>query len=259
MNLNLVPARQGTQWVRMGVRTFFRQPLALSGLFFMFLALASILSLIPIVGNLLALVLLPGITAGFMAASREADEGRFPMPWILMTAFRQGKAPLQAILTLGALYAVAIVLAMGASALIDGGQFARIYLLGGNLTLDLVKDDSFLMAALLATALYTPISLLFWHAPALVHWHGVAPVKSVFFSFMACRRNLSAFTVYGLVWMGLAMATGMVVAMIGGLLGDAGILGAIMMPSMMLIAAMFFTSQYFTFTDSFDIPTGEKP
>jgi len=259
MKLNLVPARQGTQWVRMGVRTFFRQPLALSGLFFMFLALASILSLVPIIGNVVALVLLPGITAGFMAASREAHEGRFPMPWVLITAFRQGKTPLQAILTLGGLYAVAIVLAMGASALVDGGQFARIYLLGGNLTLDLVKDDSFVMAALLATALYFPISLLFWHAPALVHWHGVAPAKSVFFSFMACRRNLAAFFVFGLAWMGLTMATGMLIATIGGLLGSAGFLGAIMMPSMMLIAAMFFTSQYFTFTDSFDIPTGEAP
>ena len=258
MNLNLVPARQGMQWVRMGVRTFFRQPLALAGLFFMFLALASILSLIPIIGNLLALVLLPGITAGFMAAAREAHEGRFPMPWVLMTAFRQGAASLRAILTLGALYAVSIVLAMGASALIDGGQFARIYLLGGDLSLDLVKDDSFLMAALLATALYTPISLLFWHAPALVHWHGVAPVKSVFFSFMACRRNWAALTAYGLAWMGLTIATGMLVATIGGLLGDAGIMSAIIMPTMMLIAAMFFTSQYFTFTDSFDIPTPEK-
>lgn len=259
MKLNLVPARHGLVWVRMGVRTFFRQPLALSGLFFMFLALASVLSLIPVIGNLLALILLPGLTVGFMAASREAHNGRFPMPWVLITAFRQGKASLQAILTLGALYAVAILLAMGVSALVDGGQFARIYLLGGNLTTDLVKDDSFLLAALLATSLYTLTALLFWHAPALVLWHGVAPVKSVFFSFMACRQNLGAFFVYVLAWIGLSMATGMVVAIIGGLVGDASTVGAILVPTMMLIAAMFFTSQYFTFVDSFDIPTGETP
>ena len=259
MKLNLVPARQGALWARRGVRTFFRQPLALSGLFFMFLALASILSLIPIIGNLVALVLLPGITAGFMAASRQAHNGRFPMPWVLLAAFRQGKASLQAMLTLGALYAAAIVLAMSASALLDGGQFASIYLLGGNLTENLLKDDSFLQAALLATALYTPISLLFWHAPALVHWHGITPVKSVFFSFMACRQNLGAFFVYGLTWIGLSMATGLVVATIGRMLGDASTAAAIMMPTMMLIAAMFFTSQYFTFSDSFDLPNTETP
>ncbi|OYU42549.1 MAG: hypothetical protein CFE44_23360, partial [Burkholderiales bacterium PBB4] len=90
MKLHPVPAGQGVQWMRQGVRTFFRQPLAMSGLFFIFLALASVFSLIPGIGNLIALVLLPGITAGFMAASREAHEGRFPMPWVLITAFRQG-------------------------------------------------------------------------------------------------------------------------------------------------------------------------
>lgn len=259
MKLNLVSPRHGLQWVRSGVRTFFKQPLAMAGLFFIFLALASLLSLIPVVGNLLALVLLPGITAGFMAASREAHQGRFPMPWVLITAFRQGQGTLQAVLTLGALYAVAILLVMGASALVDGGQFARVYLLGGTLTPELVKDDSFLLAALLSTALYTPVSLLFWHAPALVLWHGVSPIKSVFFSIMACRANLGAFVVYGLGWMGLSMATGMVVATLGSLSGDIGVVGAIMMPAMMLIAAMFFTSQYFTFVDSFDIPTGESP
>ena len=33
MKLNIVPARTGIQWVKLGIQTFFRQPLALSGLF----------------------------------------------------------------------------------------------------------------------------------------------------------------------------------------------------------------------------------
>ncbi|OYU45419.1 MAG: hypothetical protein CFE44_07585 [Burkholderiales bacterium PBB4] len=139
-----------------------------------------------------------------------------------------------------------------AMALADGGQFARIYLLGGNLTGDVLKDDGFALAFLLAMALYAPISLLFWHAPALVHWHQVTPVKSIFFSLLACRQNLGAFLVFGLSWMGVSLATGMLVAIVGAAVGDAGVAGTIMMPAMMLIAAMFFTSQYFTFTDSFD-------
>ena len=76
---------------------------------------------------------------------------------------------------------------------------------------------------------------------------------------MACRGNLGAFMVYGLGWVGLSMATGMVVATLGSLTGDISVVGAIMMPAMMLIAAMFFTSLHFTFIDNFEIPTGETP
>jgi hypothetical protein len=259
MKLQLVPAKQGLQWVRMGIRTFFRQPLALSGLFFMFLAAASLLSIVPLVGNLIALVLLPGFTAGFMAASREAHQGRFPMPWLLVTAFRQGQLPLRSILGLGALYAVCILAVLGLSALVDGGHFAKMYLLGGELTSDVLRDDSFLAAALMASLLYIPVSLMFWHAPALVLWHRVPAVKSVFFSLMACRRNLGAFVVYGLAWTGVFLVSSMAVAILATLLSDPGLAGAIMLPAALLLAAMFFSSLYFTFVDSFETPPGETP
>ena len=68
MKLNIVPARTGTQWVREGVRTFFKQPLAMAGLFFMFMASLSVAAFVPLVGGLLALVLVPALTAGLMAA-----------------------------------------------------------------------------------------------------------------------------------------------------------------------------------------------
>ena len=48
MKLNIVPARTGTQWVREGVRTFFKQPLAMAGLFFMFMASLSVAAFVPL-------------------------------------------------------------------------------------------------------------------------------------------------------------------------------------------------------------------
>ena len=42
MKLNVVPAAAGAQWVRAGIRTFFRRPVALTGLFFMFMAALSL-------------------------------------------------------------------------------------------------------------------------------------------------------------------------------------------------------------------------
>ena len=63
MKLNLVPARQGLLWVRQGVRAFFRQPLALSGLFFLFIAIMSLASLVPLLGSALALGLQPWVVS----------------------------------------------------------------------------------------------------------------------------------------------------------------------------------------------------
>ena len=59
MLLQTVPARQGLQWALLGMRTFWKQPLAMSGLFFLFMALVSLVSMVPVIGGALALVLSP--------------------------------------------------------------------------------------------------------------------------------------------------------------------------------------------------------
>lgn len=259
MKLNIVPARTGLQWVKLGIQTFFRQPLALAGLFFMFMVAMSVASMIPWIGNPLALGLLPAATLGLMAATREATKGKFPMPSILVSAFRAGKQRLRAMLVLGALYALGFLGVMGISALFDGGTFARIYLVGGTLTREIIQSPDFQSAMWVAMGLYLPLSLLFWHAPALVHWHGVPPLKSLFFSLVACFRNFWALTVFGLVWMALFVAVGLLIMLLAALLGNPGLMGAVMFPTAMLLAAMFFTSIYFTFRDSFVAEDGTPP
>lgn len=257
MKLQIVPARQGVQWVKLGIRAFFAKPMALSGLFFMFMAVISVLSMVPLLGNVLALALLPAATLGLMAATKETLSGKFPMPVVLLSAFRAGKQQARAMLVLGAIYAVMFLIVLGISALADGGKFARLYLIGGSMSAELIQAPDFEMAVLIAMALYMPLSLMFWHAPALVHWHGVSPVKSLFFSLIACLRNFWAFTVFGMVWVGVFIGMGMVIATISALLGSPDLVAAIMFPGSMLLAAMFFTSLYFTFRDSFEEETPE--
>jgi hypothetical protein len=213
--------------------------------------LMSVATLVPYVGSALALTLLPAATLGLMAATLEASKGKFPMPTILISAFRAGRARMRAMLTLGALYAVGFLAIMGISTLFDGGKFARLYLLGGKITQELVSAPDFQNAMWVSTALYLPLSMLFWHAPALVHWHGVSPVKSLFFSIVACVRNMGAFTVYGLAWLGVFVAAALVVMLVAGLVGSADFAAAAMVPLMLLLASMFFTSMYFTVRDCF--------
>ena len=250
MLLQTVPARQGLQWALQGMRTFWRQPLAMSGLFFLFMALVSLVSMLPLVGGVLALVLMPAFTVGLMAASQTANEGRFPTPGTLWQALRPGpqRAPM---LRLGALYAAGFLLLMAASMLVDGGQFASVYLAGAPIKPELVQSDSFQAALWVAMVLYVPLSMLFWHAPALVFWQGIPPAKSLFFSWMGCWRNKGAFLVYSLVWAGVFGAAAVVAMLAASLMGDVQMTLSILMPLALLVAAMFFTSMLFTVKDCF--------
>ena len=265
MKLNLVPASRGALWVKLGAKTFFQQPLAMAGLFFMFMAAITLVTVVPLVGAALALALLPAATLGLMTATKEATKGNFPMPSILVSAFRAGKQRATSMLLLGALYALGFLLVMGFSALFDGGGFAKLYLFGGQITPELVGDSSFQTAFLAAMALYLPLSLLFWHAPALVHWHNIHPVNALFFSLVACLKNWRAFMVYGLVWGAVFGVGSMAITVLFSLVGGQAMASAALIPTILLMGAMLFTSIYFTFTDCFapdtdpTPPTGDTP
>jgi len=255
MKLHIVPAKQGLVWVQQGIRTFWRQPLAFTGLFFLFMAWVSLLSMIPVVGSAVALLILPAATLGLMVATEQAEAGKFPMPTLLMIAFRAGQQRLKAMLTLGLLYAGSFLAVMLISAMVDGGGFAKVYLANAPITPEVVNAADFQIAMWLATVLYIPLSMLFWHAPALVHWHGVPPVKSMFFSAVACWRNLGAFAVYLLGWIGVFMVGATLILTISSAVGGSDLTGAVLMPGALLMAAMFFTSVYFSVKDCFDLPS----
>lgn len=96
-----------------------------------------------------------------------------------------------------------------------------------------------------------------------MHWHGVTPVKSLFFSIVACGRNFGAFVVYGLAWFGVFAIGGVLISVVSALLAVLGVfsaesapsaIGGLMMGLAMVMAAMFFSSIVFTFRDCFQPP-----
>ncbi|MEJ7929754.1 BPSS1780 family membrane protein [Ramlibacter sp. AN1015] len=238
MKLHVVPPRTGIEWVRLGLRTFFRQPLALAGLFFMYMTAVLVLSQVPVIGVVIGGLLVPAATLGLMAATAEASRGRFPMPSVLISAFRAGRQRARAMLVLGAIYTTGSIVASGLAALIAGAPQDP-------------QPGQFDASTLLALVLHAPLFLMFWHAPALVHWHGITPAKSLFFSMVAVVRNFGAHVVFSLSWLALFLGAGSLMGLLGGILGGPGLAQAMMMPVALMLAAMFSCSIYFTFRDSF--------
>lgn len=251
MKLNIVPARTGILWVKLGVQTFLKQPLALAGLFFMYMAAVLVLSQVPVLGPLFAGMLVPAATLGLMAATAEAAKGRFPMPSVLISAFRAGRQRARAMLVLGVLYTLGSLLATLIGSLLMGAGPAPSAAADAAPQID--------ARTLFVLLLHTPLLVVFWHAPALVHWHGVPPVKSLFFSGVACLRNFGALLIYGFAWLGLFLGVGFVLSSIGLLFGGLAVARSVMMPTVLLLVAMFSTSMYFTFRDSFLATDDETP
>jgi uncharacterized membrane protein len=251
MKLHIVPSSGGFEWVRLGIRTFFRQPLAMAGLFFMFMAVVAVLSMLPVIGLPLSLAVSPVATAGMMAAAREASEGRFPMPANLVIAFRSGQRCARDTLILGAIYALALLLVFGLASLVGAPDTATEVLADAEVTPEVVQAALFRPGLWLAMLLSAPVLMAFWHAPALVLWHGVSPIKSLFFSLAAVWANRGAMLMFGLAWMGVIMLGSLLISLVGALLGGAQAFGVMLYPAVLLMASMFQTSVFFTYRDSF--------
>lgn len=246
MRLNPVPASTGLTWVKLGMETFRRQPLAITGLFFMFMGLMMALGMLPVVGQFIGLVTIPALQVGLLSAAREAHAGRFPRPRTLLVVLQNYPERRMSMLHLGLAYASAMLAV----------QLLTVAMVGElpvatDPNMPLTADQLLTVwRATLSMALGSIIvGVLFWHAPALVHWHGISPGKSVFFSLMACWTNRGAMVVYGL-------ACG---AMLGGGALILSMLAAIFGPMMMwlvpvgglVLSSILAASVYFTYRDSF--------
>lgn len=268
MKLHIVPASTGLQWVKLGMQTFWRQPMALTALLFLSMAAVSLIGIFPILGPYIALLLMPTVFLVMMLGAAEASQNRTPRPNLMLAPFKAGKSRIQALAILGVVYSVGIVLITLLTAVFDNGTLAKMSL--GNepmtpeLAEELVQQPGFQVALWGGFALYNLLAMLMWHAPALVHWHGVSPVKAVFFSVIACLRNFRAFFMYALGWLGLALAAGLALSLVtmllSALIGSAAGFAASILTIMlgMGLVSMFLTSAVFTFRDCFSPPDHER-
>ena len=263
MKLQLVPARNGALWVRHGFTVFFKRPLAFAALFTGFLFFGLVALLVPWLGPLLLLASLPLVTLGFMLATQRTLQGQLPGPAVFVAPLRVNRVRTMALLRMGLAYAATSVFIIWISDLVDGGKFDALQatLSGGKedaaAIATLLADPQLLLGLLLRFGLASLLSLPFWHAPALVHWGNQSVGKALFFSTVACWRNLGAFTVYALAWGGVVVLFGLLINLLAVLLQQAQLLALVAIPAGLLFSTVFYASLYFTFADCFadDRPT----
>jgi len=258
MRLQTVPASAGAAWVRQGWRAFGQQPLAFSGIFAAFLFVIFLLTLLPLIGSLLLLALLPLGSLGFMIATREQQQGRLPLPRAFVEPLRRGPARARAMVTLGVVYALSSVLIISLAEWADGGaldELMQVLAEGKASPADVAQrlaDPRLEFGLLLRFGLAGLLSIPFWHAPALVHWGGQGVAQALFSSTVAIWRNKGAFLVFGLAWAAVVLFAGAAANIVAGLLGQPQLIALLAMPASLLLSTVFYTSLYFTFTGCFE-------
>jgi hypothetical protein len=256
-----VPSQRGVAWVRESFALFLKNPFGFSLLFMLFLVIALVLMVLPLVGALLLLAAMPLLTLGFAAATRTAWRGGAVHAGLLFEPFK-GAADAKrraALLRLCLLYAAATAVAMLLAQAIDGGGFERLQILlaaernaDNKAQIDALLADSRLAAGMLfRVALIAALSVPFWHAPMLVWWDGQGLAQSLFSSTLACWRNRGAFIVNMLVWAGIGIAFAVVASVLLALLGTPQLVAIVVPPVVLMFSVVFYISLYLMYADCF--------
>lgn len=266
MRLKTVPARNGALWVRLGIRAFFKRPMAFTALFAAFMFVVFVLALVPYLGPLLLLALLPLVSLAFMLATRAVVGGGLPTPLVFIAPLRAEAPRVRALMWLGLIYAVTTFAVMWLSEFVDGGAFEALMSsvpaasgAAADSLGDKVAAPGLLWGMVLRFGLAGLLAIPFWHAPALVYWDGQSCAQSMFSSTLACWRNRGAFFVYGMTWFSLVLGFGILMSLLFAVLGSPNLFAMTGVPLSLLVTAVFYTSLYFTFADCFSAIEPETP
>jgi hypothetical protein len=250
MDFRVVPAGRGLAWFQQAIRALDANPRRL-------IQIASVYVLIQLMPNLLAnipelklavsaalLVLGPALSAGLMYAVSEAHAGRAVSVGQLFEGLRRPGARTQ-LLVLGMIWLVAAL----------GMAYCFQHILGtgaAQVMLDLadqkIKPDSPAVQALAVPMLKGMLAVmailfvlligLFFAVPRVM-FDGRNALASVAESFAACASNIVPMLVYALLLMAAAFAATVGLAIVAGILGLLGQIGALLLAAVFLIVAMF--------------------
>jgi hypothetical protein len=248
----IVGAAQGVRWLGEGWTLFRAAPLGWLALACVYLLGTNVLALVPLVGFVAALMMVPALTVGMMAAARAVSRGARPHLRMLAEGFQSGG---RAQLGLGVVYFVLSTLVFGATALADDEGRLRAILGGRAPAGELVLADILLPLAVFALS-YAPVLMMFWFAPPLAAWHSAGALKALFFSFVACAMNWRAFLAYGaavaLMMMAVPLAALLALRAFGG--AELGVaVASLVFPLLLLMLPTLFASFYVSYRDVFGV------
>jgi hypothetical protein len=248
-----LPATSGFLWIRQGFAIFRKKPAELSTLFLTYMFLMLALGIIPVIGQLLPLILVPVFAIAFMQACMNVENDQRVFPNLLLVGFRS--PAVRSLLLLGVLYLLAALVAIGASSLVDGGALWQAMVSRSDLDTPDVRHSNMSLAMVFAALVYLPAAMAFWFAAPLLVWQQMPLPKALFYSFFAVVGAGRAFLLYAMGWLALGVVVpALVSTLVALLIGSVSVTVFILLPLSIVLTVVMYCSFYPTSTQIFGKP-----
>jgi hypothetical protein len=252
IEFTLHPARRGIAWLREAATMLAAHRVRWLLLLFVYYVIQLLVSVVPVVGPLAMMILRPVFTVGFLAAAWTQQRGGVPEIAHLFRGFRTN---LRALIPIGVVLVAGTMVAILATALVDGGALLDAATANAKPDEGLVTNTRVEAAMLFGILCALPTLLAVWFAPALVVFQDCGAANALATSFRAALANWRALIVYalllffyGAVLPGMAIA---VIAVVAPTEAAPYVVALTIVPYIILFVAAWAISDYVAYRDIF--------
>lgn len=192
-------AGAGWDWIAGGWKIFLRAPLMWIIALVILFVIAIALAFIPFIGSVIFQLMQAVFAGGLIAACRSLERGG---DFELEHLFAGFKARFVPLLVVGLVFMVASLVLLVLFFVVAGISLLPAFLSGDATVLSTALAGSaiaIVFGSLVMLALFVPVLMAYWFAPALVMMHDMAPVDAMKASFFGCLRNFVPFLIYGVI------------------------------------------------------------
>jgi hypothetical protein len=252
--MNDLPARTGWEWLKQGIGLFRKQPAALTTLLFANILFSIGLSAVPILGSVLAVVLIPSFTMAFMQACLMIENGDRVTPAVMLTGFRQ--PALAALCKLGLVYLAVSLLMMVVTRLAIPPEVIMQMMPRPDAKTPPNIQTSHMLALFGVFLLDVAVLVTLCFAAPLTYWKHMGPGKATFYSFFAVIRTARPFLVLLAAWFGIFFGVCIVAALV---FGDAALGRVVLMWLIFLFMLLLQCAMYAGYRTIFGKPMDKAP
>ncbi|HXZ96557.1 MAG TPA: BPSS1780 family membrane protein [Burkholderiales bacterium] len=191
-----VAAGQGWQWIVQGFELFKKSPVIWVVLNIILILIAIALHFIPLLGPLVLYILWPVFIGGLMIGCQAQQNGEELEIAHLFAGFRKST---NSLIAMGGIYLVGQIIILGVMFVLGGGAMFSIMKSGQpDIAAMTAAMSGAMLALLVGLALFVPLAMALWFAPALAVFNDMQPVPALKSSFDACLKNVIPFLIYGI-------------------------------------------------------------